>query len=114
MSDISQEMREKAMGQMQDQAALQNQKDELAKSNAVQNYELLTKLAEHPAWKFFLETELTPIVKEEHDNALDVKKTRDERDTAAQRHDFGVTLLNKLDERRKFWAVKAGYTVTKK
>jgi hypothetical protein len=114
MSDISQDAREETIRGQMDEAALKKQKEELAQSAAVQNYELLKRLSQSEEWKFFLESELRPIVQDEHDAALDVKKSKDERDTAAQRHDFGNTLLNKLDERLKFWANKAGYTVLQK
>lgn len=86
--------------------------DELHAAKAAENFRILDSLQRSEGWKWLCSEALEPAVKEVHDIALDVEsKSAAQREAAAQQHAFGVKLLGLIEERRKFWAKKAGLQI---
>jgi hypothetical protein len=78
-------------------------------AKAAENFALLDSLSKSAAWKWFYAEALEAAVYEAREAALDVEsRSAAHRDAAAQQYAFGVKLLGLLDERRRFWASRAG------
>ena len=98
--------------QEQDKALLIKQQSELQMARAMENFNALDLLCRSAAWKWYCSEVLAPAVNEARDAALDVEsKNSSQRETAAQQYAFGVKLLGLLEEKRAFWAGKAGVKI---
>lgn len=111
MSDISQEMRETELQRQEEDTQKLLQKTSLEKSTALENFKLLDQLYKSAGWAYFKNEVIAPIINEAREKALDIDINSNVRDIHTQQYAFGTKLVNELNEKRAFWAVKAGLPI---